>query len=675
MTPVEKSEIPWRSIGGPLADLLRYERGIGHYEHASHDLLLTIVHGTTNSNWRQFLLERDSFAATVRQVVAISNGDPANPKAVLDSIRELVEVVCVGQPETATSFLVEYLKQRPLFPAPVRQRLDRRARAGNLATPLLAATFASEMDRLQPLGTYQKAVTEVSEHWYEQILQGRLPSQQARKIPAKLLAAKDDLRDHLREVEEDHHMDDHSVYERYSPLFKSCRISEVTGIIIAMHRFGLIRQIQGKFGVEHIEMFLESFSPEEVMRRFERLEGWIGQYHKTNHDGTVLTPALIKVLSQEADFESLLAELDRLREATRNGRFDFGNVLQKDLEFRRFEYEYTRILEPLAYDLRGRYPAPLSTEELYRRFNELEELPPQGKEAFELNGEQRAEAGRAAYEAANFLEFLREFRGRTSRSIVVVGNDRFGRQWIVEPIEEYISDGFSVRYDRVRSGTSMRLSVPSPFPREFVNEISEHMPHIVIVDGCHAPAESDVMALSRALRDYGNWVMAFNDIRAKGDGSRYEHKSVFPTNHLAALKKWHEFTSVRENLTDWVTPGPTYRMALWAPELKDVVVMGDEKMPCNHEVIEGDRPLVVLANPIFYRTEGDDLPRVLRGTTPRYFDDPDHHVQDSVVFGFGPHGLETRLKGTSTEKFVRTVQQHIKAEIRLRLKHSTGLKA
>ena len=73
--------------------------------------------------------------------------------------------------------------------------------------------------------------------------------------------------------------------------------------------------------------------------------------------------------------------------------------------------------------------------------------------------------------------------------------------------------------------------------------------------------------------------------------------------------------------------------------------------------------MVILANPIIYRTEGADLPDALRGTTPRYFDDPEVHAEDSIVFGFGAHGLETRLKGMSTEQFVQTVQGYIKAEI------------
>ena len=453
------------------------------------------------------------------------------------------------------------------------------------------------------------------------------------------------------------------VYERYSRLFRWRNIAAVTEVLIEMKRFRLIQGMSIAPDVDLVERFLERFPPEEVLQRFEKLETWMVKYHKTNHDGNILTPVLLDYLSDIGDFDSKLGELDRLKAETRRGRFQMSNILQRDLEFRRFVYEYTRVLEPLTYDLRRRYPQPMSDEDMYGLFIELKELPPQVKEEFALSEEQLAEVGRAAYEAAGLLSLLMEFRASTTRHIVVLGNDRFGRQWVVEPIEDYLRDGFTVRYDRVRSGTSTRLSVPMVFPRMFVKEITERMPHIVIVDGSHTPADPNVMQLSRALRDYANWFAVFNDIRAEGDGSRYKQESSLPLGHFPELEKWHEYARAKEQLVEWVTPGPVYRVTSWAPELKDEIMMGDERVPRHHEDIGGDRPLVVLANAIVYRTEGDDRPDALRGTTPRYFDDPDHHVSDTVVFGFGSHGLETRRKGTSTERFVSTVQRHIKEEV------------
>ena len=667
MTSTEKQEIPWRDIGGPLADLLRYEREIGYYEHAGYALLSTVVHETEGSAWRQFLLAKNNFAAVVEQILAIADRDSKNPKEVLDSIRELVHAAYTHTSEKAVPFLKTYLKYRPSFPDPIRRQLDALSMRGKRRIVLRATAFAAEMERLRPFHPYSEIAAAVSEHWYEQILRGDITAHRGRRIPAQILTAKKRLLNHLRETEGDNQIDEEVIFDRYADVFKATNILALTDVIIGMHRFNLICNFYVKFSVEQIELFLKNFPKIEVLNRFEKLEGWMGKYHKTNHDGTILTPPLIDFLSKDSDFDGLLSELDRYRADTRNGQFDINNILQRDLEFRRFAYEYTRVLEPLTYQLQNRYPPPKSNEELYQLFNQLEELPPVAADQPHLGGQHLTEVGRVAYEAVRFLKFLRGFRARTSRHIVVVGNDRYGRQWVVEPIETYLKEGFTLRYDRVRSGTSTRLSVPSAFPREFVKEISEQMPHIVIVDASHAPPNNDVMQLSRGLRGYAHWFAVFNDLRAEGNLARYQDESSLPAEHFAELIKWHDYVARKEQLQEWVSPGQTYRVTTWAPELKDIVILGDMRVKrypaVSHEEIGGDVPMVILANPIIYRTAGDDLPDALRGTTPRYFDDPEAHAADSIVFGFGAHGLETQLKGMSTEQFVQTVQGYIKAEI------------
>ena len=674
MASTEKQEIPWGDIGEPLADLLQYEREIGYYEHAGYALLSTVVHETEGSAWRQFLLADNNFAAAVRQVIAISDRESKNPKAVLNSIRKVVNAAYTHAPKKAEPFLQTYLKYRPSFPDPIREKLDALSMRGKRRVALRATAFAAEMERLRPFHPSSEIAEGVSKHWYEQILQGGITARQGRRIPAQILTAKKRLLSHLRETEGDSQIDEEVVADRYADLFKLTNILALTDIIIGMHRFHLIHSSHVKFGVDQIEFFLKNFPKAEVLNRFEKLEQWMGKYHKTNHDGTILTPPLIDFLSKGSDFDTLLSELDRYRADTRNGQFDINNILQRDLEFRRFAYEYTRVLEPLTYQLQNRYPPPKSNEELYRLFNQLEELPPVTADESHLSEQHLAEICRTAYEAARFLKFLRGFRARTSRHIVVVGNDRYGRQWVVEPIEAYLKEGFTLRYDRVRSGTSTRLSVPAAFPREFVKEISEQMPHIVIVDASHAPPSNDVMQLSRGLRGYAHWFAVFNDLRAEGNLTRYQDESSLPAEHFPELMKWYDYVTRREQLQEWVSPGQTYRVTTWAPELKDVVILGDmqvKRYPAiSPEEMEGDFPMVILANPIVYRTEGDDLPSALRGTTPRHFDDPEAHATDSIVFGFGSHGLETRLKGMSTEQFVQTAQRHIKEEIDRLLKES-----
>ena len=674
MTSTQTHEIPWGNVGEPLADLLRYERKIGYYEHAGYALLSTVVHETVDSAWRQFLLADSNFAEVVEQVITISDGESRNPKEVLDSIRALVHAAYAHAPKKAGPFLKTYLKYRPSFPDPIREKLDALSMRGKRRVVLRATAFAAEMERLRPFQPYSEMAAAVSEHWYQRILQGDITARQGRRIPARILTAKKRLLNHLREAEGDSQIDEKVIFDRYADLFKSTDILGLTGIIIGMHRFNLIQRFHVALDVEQVELFLKSFPKAEVLSRFEKLEQWLGKYHKTNHDGTILTPPLINFLLKGSDFDSLLAELDRYRADTRNGQFDINNILQRDLEFRRFAYEYTRVLEPLTYQLQNRYPQPKSNEELYQLFNQLEELPPVAADESLLSEQHLAEVGRTAYEATEFLKFLRGFRTRTSRHIVVVGNDRYGRQWVVEPIEAYLKEGFTLRYDRVRSGTSTRLSVPAAFPREFVREIGEGMPHIVIVDASHAPPNNDVMQLSRGLRGYAHWFAVFNDLRAEGNITRYQDESSLPAEHFPELMKWHEYVARRQELQEWVAPGQTYRVTTWAPELKDVVILGDmqvKRYPAvSHEEMEVDLPVVILANPIIYRTEGDDLPSALRGTTPRHFDDPEAHATDSIVFGFGSHGLETRLEGMSTEQFVQTAQGRVKEEIDRLLKDS-----
>ena len=673
MSSTEKQEIPWENIGEPLADLLRYEREIGYYEHASYALLSAVVHETTGSAWQKFLLVDDNFAAVVEQVITISDKESKNPKEVLDPIRELVNAAYTHPPEKAGQFLKAYLKYRPSFPIPVREELDTLSKRGKRRVPLRAIAFAAEMERLQPFQPSGEITEAVSEHWYEQILRGGITARRVRRIPAQILTAKKRLLNHLRETEGDSQIDEEAIFDRYADVFRSTNILALTDVIIGMHRFNLINS-HVKFGVDQIELFLKNFPKTEVLSRFEKLEGWMGKYHKTNHDGTILTPPLIDFLSKDSDFDSLLSELDRYRADTRNGQFDINNILQRDLEFRRFAYEYTRVLEPLTYQLQNRYPPPKSNEELYQLFNQLEELPPIAADEPRLSDQHLTEVGRTAYEAVEFLRFLKGFRGRTSRHIVVVGNDRYGRQWVVEPIEAYLKEGFTLRYDRVRSGTSTRLSVPPAFPRDFVKEISEQMPHIVIVDASHAPPNNDVMQLSRGLRSYAHWFAVFNDLRSEGNVAIYQDESSLPVEHLPELMKWHDYVARREQLQAWVAPGQTYRVTTWAPELRDTVILGDMRVKrypaVFHEEIGGDLPMVILANPIVYRTDGDDLPDALRGTTPRHFDDPEAHAVDSIVFGFGAHGLETRLEEMSTEQFVQTAQGHIKEEIKRLLEDS-----
>ena len=169
------------------------------------------------------------------------------------------------------------------------------------------------------------------------------------------------------------------------------------------------------------------------------------------------------------------------------------------------------------------------------------------------------------------------------------------------------------------------------------------------------------MMLTRAAKNYAHWTAAFNDVRAEGRRSEYWEKSCLPAEHLTELRQWYEFVRLRRQLSEWVKPGPTYNVGLWAPEPTDMAQLGELRVPYRPPELDTDKPQVVLANSIIYDT--DSLPEELHDTKPYYFDGPERHVQEEIVFGFGPYGFQPAVKGTMTAMFVASVQRAIKTEV------------
>ena len=416
-------------------------------------------------------------------------------------------------------------------------------------------------------------------------------------------------------------------------------------------------------------------SPEEAQAQFtrgrseaqavgllEEIADWLKQVNKQNHDGVMLTPALIRFLAGGDDVGDRIAELARLRAETRAGRFDANNELQRQLEYRRF------CTEALSHrDWPTEKPAQRTL------FDSFQVLPPQQTDCTcTLSDEDAHEVKRAALEAKGLLDFLREFRAHTVRPITVFGNDRYGRVYLVEPLAPYLASAdFDLLYERVPSHASMRLTVPhyaerfyrSGFAPTVVRELNDRMPHIVAVDVCSPRATENYTKMARGLRDLVNWFMVFNHIRCGGDRSQYEVQSGLPFDNIAELTKWWQFEVVRRKIKPWVDPGSIYSICHWGPELMDEVLMGDLVVPAK-PVIFGDEPQVVVANPGLYRTEGDDLTEVLRTTHPYHFNDPEKRVCETIVPGFGDYGFETRVDGFTTDEYVQAVQDQIGQELR-----------
>lgn len=408
-------------------------------------------------------------------------------------------------------------------------------------------------------------------------------------------------------------------------------------------------------------LFTQGRPTAQAIGMVEAIAAWLKHVNTQNHDGVLLTPALVRFLAEGDDVVERIAELDRLRSETREGRFDATDELQRELEYRRFWTE-----------ARDHPEWPGEEQEQRMLFDSLEVLPPQEKDRVcTLSDEDAYEARRSALEAKGLLDFLREFRSKTDRPITVFGNDRYGRIFLVEPLEPYLPAAeFSLLYDRVPSHASMRLTVPryvdrfhrSGFAPTTIKYLNTKMPHIVAVDVCSPRATESYTKMPRGLRDLVNWFMVFNYIRAGGDRSQYEKESGLPSSNLAELEKWWQFEVVRRLIVQWIDPGPTYSISHWAPELMEEVIMGDLVVPAK-PVTSCDEPQVVVANPGLYRTEGDDLTELLLTTHPYHFNDPEKTVAETIVPGFGNHGFETRVDGFTTDQYVQAIQESIGAEL------------
>lgn len=417
-----------------------------------------------------------------------------------------------------------------------------------------------------------------------------------------------------------------------------------------------------EFTGNDIDLLLESRTENEAEIAIRAIAEWMVRTNSQNHDGVTLTPVLVKYLVGKGDIHDKLGQLDDLRLSVRQGKFDVTNLVQRDTEFHRYDHIYSD--EDLG-DFSGK-------ADRYKAFTQLPLLEPQTEDRFVLDGQNLVEARRTAYEAFGFLKFVEKFRGQTSRPIVIVGNDRYGRQWAVEPIEEHL-EGIQLLYPRVPSHKSFRLRVPhmienlgvrSGFHREFVQYVNDAMPHIIVVDARNV-GQDNMMRLSRGTRDYANWFLLFNDLRSQGDLSKYADLMPLPRQHIDEIKRWHQFEIVRRMIRPWVSSGQPYAVSMWAPVITQAAMLGDFIVPTRPVEYGSDEPQVVLANPIVYQTDQDDLEinENLRGNRPYYYDGPERHVRHDLLVGFGDFGLETRIEGNTTDEFVHSVQTFMREEI------------
>ena len=619
-----------------------------------HDLLTSLVDGAGPRAWRRFLARPGGLDAVLTHLAATSPDGNS-----LQTVRDLVAETVDRAGGRAFTALRSYLRRRAGLSAATRQLLDDAIRGGDLVGVGRAIALATEFVRTESESGLAGPPLWIRDHWYADALSGRATRTRVIRIPARIADVANRLQAHHRAAQAADTDTSVDVYELYGPVFTAPDVR-------AAAEFAIEAEGQGpRMEVEAVVTLLGTQSLREARRRLAELRAWMAQ---TGMNDLVVTKVLAEFLSQPGDFSSLLAELGRLVGETRGGRFRVEHAVQRDLEFAKFFHEYARL-----DGVYRRLPYPKeSLAQLYRRFKRLPVLSHRGPGEAQIDDSDALEVSRLSHEAAGLLRFLRRFRAGTSTPVVVVGNNRYGRQWLVEPLEPFLGEDFTVRYDGVPSHQSMRLSVPharnfewsadntgpwtpDAFPMEFARQMALEMPHIVVVDAM-SPRYSGVAMFSRATKTYAHWFVTFNDVRNGGPANDF-----IPRAHLEELRHWYEYVRLHRQLSEWVGPGPGYRLGLWAPRLTDTVQLGELNIQGRPVLLDSDEPQAVLTNPMIY--SDDSLPKRLHGTRPYYFDGPEGQAQEEIVFGFGPFGFQPEIRGTMTASFVAEVQRRITAEV------------
>ncbi len=631
----------------------------------------------------------DNLSLVLNQIMAFNEVYSEEPIDVLKSICHLIERYQYPRmSHLETDFLAHYFKWRFYICNSVREEFDNLVVLGKISTVEIACVFTEELVSkgfLDDSEDYGEFFEQIMVYWYKKVLKGSMDSQQALTVPKEIALAINHLS--MYQQEQNLVISAKDILQKFYPVFISVQIFSMAKLVVEVEKLGIpfgIKEMSkdSLININLLEIFVENFGINEILHRFHCISNWLSIVNTwTNYDGVVLTPQIINYLARkDTKIEILLERLDHYRSETIAGRFIPNNLIQKELEFKHFE-SFVRNLyrETLGFSYndwdfhrRDLQLSRFTIPNIYEGFNRLNTLPISKKsKSVEITEIQKNNAFRCAYEAMCFLSFLEKFKSHTSRDIIIVGNERYGRQWVIELIEPYITDWATIKYQYIRSGASMRMTVPHIFSTEFVSKLNHDMPHIIVVDGANRPISNpysqssqknvfigdDFMRTSRAMRSVANWFAAFNYARSEYNVGEWTDSNILPSNRFSELVRWHEFERVIAQISPWISRGTTYRVMPWAPDLKKNVVLGDIIVDRKDQDFFGDIPTVILANTNIYRDHWNEMPIELEDTRTYYFDGPEGLVQDDMNVGFGKYGFEVRLEGPTTDMFVYEIQK------------------
>ncbi len=236
--------------------------------------------------------------------------------------------------------------------------------------------------------------------------------------------------------------------------------------------------------------------------------------------------------------KNAINELNALKSETSEGRLNFDNALQIDIEYGKYLKLY-----------QGKSADP------YQQFLSIESLHSEDIQR-ELDLHEKMEAEAAAYEAAVFYWFVRE-RVEKGRKVTVVGNQRYGDYFVVNPLRSHLEEiGVTLSSYKVGSSGASQWSVEKIFPPSFLDFMIKTHSDVVIVDGTpNITGAGGSPRLPSALYGYHNWFQAYN--HAAGATESLNDK-------LSESTKFKELAQeIKES-----SPTRPYKISFWVPKPK-----------------------------------------------------------------------------------------------------------
>lgn len=265
---------------------------------------------------------------------------------------------------------------------------------------------------------------------------------------------------------------------------------------------------------------------------------------------------------------------------------------------------------------------------------------------------EKFEAEITAFEAAQTYWFLRS-RQESGRPVEVIGNQRYGKLFVIEPLEQLLKEvGISYTYPYIRSTSALSTDIQEVFEDQFVKKIITNSPDIVIVDGATRSFYQGYTRYPKSMYAFLNWFLAFDENLGDGLHSIAVHRTRL-------FKENPRFMSLERMLRDQYPNRPEHQLSFWNPSPTDKILMGESSITLPFIYPSSHSPHIIFANPVSDPQTAAYPIEQMRLHTPAYFDDPEKK-RTPTSNPDHPQPLELAKKIRTCDQFIAAVQTHIR---------------